>query len=353
MRIAINGWFHGQLTTGSGQYLEALADWLPRVGEAHEFILIKRGDGALAAAEEGHDGGITRSTQNGIRNTDYVIRHASTPFDRLNTNLAKLWFEQVTFPRACRRLRADAAFVPYWGSPWWQPCPVVVTVHDLIPLLLPLYRSGMLQRAYTALASRTARRAAAVLTDSEASKRDIIAQLGIPADRIHAIHLAADPRFQPVTDLAELARVRATYGLPDGQFFLYLGGFDARKNVGRMIEAYARIRSGDRSQESGVSLQPVLSPRPGSPALRTFGVIPDTFSLPELVIAGKLPATDTAFSPDPRPVAARLGVADCVHCIGWVAEADKPALYSLALGTVFVSEYEGFGLPVLEAMACD
>jgi glycosyltransferase involved in cell wall biosynthesis len=52
-------------------------------------------------------------------------------------------------------------------------------------------------------------------------------------------------------------------------------------------------------------------------------------------------------------VVARLGVADCVHCIGWVDEADKPALYSLALGTVFVSEYEGFGLPVLEAMACE
>ena len=76
-------------------------------------------------------------------------------------------------------------------------------------------------------------------------------------------------------------------------------------------------------------------------------------AVPCLVIAGKLPAADTAFSPDPRPVAARLGVDDCVHCIGWVDEADKPALYSLALATVFVSEYEGFGLPVIEAMACE
>ena len=80
---------------------------------------------------------------------------------------------------------------------------------------------------------------------------------------------------------------------------------------------------------------------------------PDTCPLPALVIAGKLPTSNTAFSPDPRPVAARLGVGDCVYCIGWVDEADKPALYSLALGTIFVSEYEGFGLPVLEAMACE
>ncbi len=72
-----------------------------------------------------------------------------------------------------------------------------------------------------------------------------------------------------------------------------------------------------------------------------------------LVIAGKLPDADTAFAPDPRLAAARLGVGDCVHFTGWVDEADKPALYSLALATVFVSEYEGFGLPVLEAMACE
>ena len=228
-------------------------------------------------------------TQDAIRNTQYALRtiHASTPFDRLNINLAKLWFEQVTFPRACRRLRADVAFVPYWGSPWWQPCPMVVTVHDLIPLLLPLYRGGMLQRAYTALVSRTARRAAAVLTDSEASRRDIIAHLGIPADRVHAIHLAADPRYRPVTDPDELARIRAKYGLPDAPFLLYLGGFDARKNVGRMIEAYARMRSGVRSQEtgargqeSGVMSQPSQVPDP-------CRLIPDP--CPALVIAGKLP----------------------------------------------------------------
>ena len=210
MRIAVNGWFHDQLATGSGQYLEALAECLPRIASGHEFIMIKRRDeeeprsggaeeqGIMGAGEQGSG----REAQDGVRNTQHAIRTipASTPFDRLNTNLAKLWFEQVTFPRACRRLRADVAFVPYWGSPWWQPCPMVVTVHDLIPLLLPLYRGGMLQRAYTALVSRTARRAAAVLTDSEASRRDIIAHLGIPAERVHAIHLAADPRYRPVTD---------------------------------------------------------------------------------------------------------------------------------------------------------
>ena len=131
MRIAVNGWFHDQLATGSGQYLDALAECLPRIASGHDFIMIKRRDEEERGAEKRGAGrrargaGERRETQDGIRNTQHAIRTipVSTPFDRININLAKLWFEQVTFPRACRRLRADVAFVPYWGSPWWQPCP--------------------------------------------------------------------------------------------------------------------------------------------------------------------------------------------------------------------------------------
>ena len=94
----------------------------------------------------------------------------------------------------------------------------------------------------------------------------------------------------------------------------------------------------------------------GWSGIRGLGLTPDPcllspVSCPHLVIAGQLPTTDTPFAPDPRPVVARLGLADLVHFTGWVYEADKPALYSMALGSVFVSEYEGFGLPVVEGMA--
>lgn len=317
MRILVNGWFLDQLATGSGQYLTALAEWLPRVDAAHDFILVCPGP-------------VARSVQAANLPSHFTVQDSrfTHRLARLSPNLAKLWFEQIAFPAACRRLRADVAFVPYWGSPWWAPCPVAVTIHDLIPLLLPAYRGGLAQRAYTWLVSRTARRAAAVLTDSEASKRDIIAHLGIPAGRIHAIHLAADPHYRPVTDPATQAQVRAKYKLPPGPFLLYLGGFDVRKNLTRTISAYARLL--DRLTQAGAA-------RP----------------LPALVIAGKAPATGSAFAPDPRPVAERLGVTPQVHFTGWVDEADKPALYALATATLFVSEYEGFGLPVLEAMASE
>jgi glycosyltransferase involved in cell wall biosynthesis len=308
VRVVINGWFRDQLTTGSGQYLAALTEWLPRVREAHEFVLLQHAGKPVSDGE-----GMTCVT-------------ATTPFDSLSDNLAKLWFEQVAFPVACRRLRADVAFVPYWGAPWWSPCPLVVTIHDLIPLLLPAYRGGILQRSYTWLVGRTARRAAAILTDSGASRRDIVRHLGIEAQRIYAVHLAASPHFRRVDDPVTLAQVREKYGLSGEPFLLYLGGFDVRKNVPRLLEAYSRLV---QSLASGA------------------------LCVPCLVIAGRLPATDTEFAPDPRLIVERLGLADHVRLLGWVDETDKPALYTLAAGTLFVSEYEGFGLPVLESMACD
>jgi glycosyltransferase involved in cell wall biosynthesis len=163
------------------------------------------------------------------------------------------------------------------------------------------------------------------VTDSEASRRDIAAHLGIPFDRVHAIYLAAN-------DCAEIAAwdrdagVRARLNLPDGPFLLYLGGFDVRKNVLRTVEAYARLVS--RCASEGVGA-------------------------PDMVIAGKLPAADSPFAPDPRPLVETLGIGERVHFLGWVEETDKAALYGLAAGVLFVSEYEGFGLPVLEAMACE
>lgn len=310
MRIVVNGWFWDQMATGSGQYLAALAEELPRVGSSHELILVRsRIDGGKGALPQG-----------------WQVVHAATPFDGVSRNLAKLWFEQVTFPHICARRQADVAFVPYWGSPWRRPCPVVVTVHDLIPLLLPLYRGGVAQRAYTQLVTGTARRASAVLTDSEASRQDIIRHLRIPEEQVHAVHLAVGPSSAGWLAPDHLAGVRVRYHLPEGPMLLYLGGFDARKNLLRTIEGYGHFLA--RCATEGISA-------------------------PALVIAGKLPASDSAFAPDPRPTVERLGLGKRVHFTGWVEEADKPALYALSEGVLFLSEYEGFGLPVLEAMACD
>jgi glycosyltransferase involved in cell wall biosynthesis len=279
MKIAINGAFWNQPTTGSGQYLRALLPALKRRAPGNVYKVI-----------EPHAGG----------------------------NLAKLWFEQIAFPRACRRERAALAHVPYFAAPLFPATRTVVTIHDLIPLLLPAYRGSPLVRVYTRLVAASARRADAVIADSECSKRDIVRHLGIDAARVHVVYLAADARYRLVDDTTA---VRHKYALPE-KYLLYLGGFDQRKNVRVIIEAFARM-----------------------PEFCAAGY--------RLVLAGVRLGTDSKFFPNPQRIAREVGLReDALQCLGWVDEDDKPALYAGAAAFLFPSLYEGFGLPPLEAMAC-
>jgi glycosyltransferase involved in cell wall biosynthesis len=303
MRVAFNASFLGQASTGSGQYTYQLLRALARLNREDEYLSYS--PHALSTDDSGLP----------------PVRALNAPFAQRSENLAKLWFEQVSFPRACRGAGADLAHVPYWGPPLVPTVPTVVTVHDLIPLLLPAYRGSLSVRLYTILVSVAARRATAIITDSLHSRADIVHHLHVPAERVYAISLAADPGCQPMTDRNALASVRQKYGLPP-TYILYLGGFDQRKNVPGLLAAYALVR-----QELGNQAPP-------------------------LVVAGRLPSADTPFFPSPQRIAHELGIADRVLLPGWIAEEDKPALYSGAVFFAFLSLYEGFGLMPLEAMAC-
>jgi glycosyltransferase involved in cell wall biosynthesis len=308
LKIALNAWFIDQPTTGSGQYLTHLLAEYAAHPAGHRFLLC------------GHTGQqLPDRLASASSIPEWKTLH--TPFDprpsSFQRHLAKLWFEQVSFPRACLRWGADLIHVPYWASPLFCHIPTIVTIHDLIPVLLPAYSGGRLGRLYTWLVSLAARRATHVLTDSQASRQDILSYLDIPPQRVEAILLAAGDRFQPVHDPQTREQVKRKYALPQ-HYLLYLGGFDVRKNVPAILRAYARLR------------------------------LPNS----NLVIAGKLPPHDTAFTPHPRRIAAELGITDRVRLIGWVDEEDKPAVYSMAAAFVFPSQYEGFGLPPLEAMSC-
>ena len=307
MRIAINAWFWDSPTTGSGQYTRRLVEHLSAAEPDLELVLVKS-----------HGWGF------------HVSRFTSKAWDRLQpetwnpkpgtSDLKKVWFEQITFLRACRHLKADVAHAPYWAPPLAPSVPTLVTIHDLIPLLLSEYRGGPLVRLYAALVSRTARSARLVVTDSEASRRDIIVNLKIPAERVRVVYLAADERFTP-TPAPEDVNVRMRYGLP-ARYVLYLGGFDVRKNVATVLAACRRAA-------------PAIGE--GCP----------------LVIAGRLPTEDTPFTPNPRRLAQEYEMDErLVHFTGFVDDADKPALYRGAVAFVFPSRYEGFGLPPLEALAC-
>ena len=300
MRLTLNGVFWTAPGVGSGQYLHGLLPALADLAPGDERVL------ALPGAPGDVPPDLAR-----------VVRWA--PPARLASgkaaDLAKTWFEQVIFPR----LAADAnvAHVPYFAPPLNPSAPTVVTVHDVIPLVLPAYRGSALARLYFRLVAAALPRADHIIADSEYSRQDILTRFKLPPDRVTTVHLAVGERFRPAAPEA-VAAVRALYSLPD-QFILYLGGFDVRKDVETLLQAWGELK------------------RRGQTA--------------PLVIAGGLPKAESAAVRDPRRQAAALGLTDVIFP-GWIAAEDQPALLSAATVFVFPSRYEGFGLPPLEAMAC-
>ncbi len=297
MRIIVSGWFLSHADTGSGQYLHALLRELP----------------ALAADLDLHVVAPLPAPQ-----PPGWQLHARLAGSR---PLAKVRFEQLEIPRAARQLQADIVHIPYWAPPLRSPAPLVVTVHDIIPLLLPEHRGSLPMRLYAALAAAATRGATKVIADSRSSSRDIIARLQLPPERVHTVHLAAAEHFASAAGAAPADSLRAKYGLPIC-YVLYLGGFQRRKNVRHLLAAWTWARSG----------------------------LPEGY---QLVIAGRLPPhPDGRLFHDLPAIAVRHGIRESVRFIGAVDEADKPALYQGAACFVFPSSYEGFGLPPLEAMAC-
>jgi len=296
MHIAVNAWFWNRPDTGSGQYTRRLVGALLPMGVRVTLIA--------------PEGGITDPPDGAG-----VLATPPRPGNR-----GKVRFEQADFPRAVQESDADLAHIPYWGGPLRCALPIAVTIHDMIPLLLPEYRGGPSVRLYTSLVAASAQGASAILTDSEASRRDIVAHLKLPPERVHAVPLAADPIYTPETDAETDSAVRRNHNLPP-EYVLYLGGYDVRKNLPVLLHAYTHVKRG-------------------------FG---DHFPL---VLAGRIPP-----NPSPRftaiePMLDELGLRDAVRVLGEVAESDKPALYRGAACFVYPSRYEGFGLPPLEAMAC-
>ncbi|MGE5508139.1 MAG: glycosyltransferase family 4 protein [Chitinophagales bacterium] len=194
---------------------------------------------------------------------------------------------------------------------------LAVTVHDLIPYVLPQTCSPtFLSRALEDVPQAVAE-ADIIITVSTHSKRDLQEVLGVPEGRIAVIPEAPDEAFQPLDQDACRLKIRRKYGLA-GPFILNVGGFSRRKNLPRLVEAFA-----DLARRTGLPHSLVLVGRPGGGCYAQC-----------------------------QALAARLGLAERVKFPGFVAEGDLPALYNAAELFVFPSLYEGFGLPPLEAMAC-
>src|ERR671939_762334 len=309
MRIGINALFLQKPATGMGQHLLHLLEGLDTLDEKEQqYVLL---------APRFRRAYTVRAPQLSDRFREVEVVSALA---RLGENVEQVWWEQIGIVRAGVQERIDLLHCPYWSNPLWSPWPTVVTVHDVIQFVLPEYAWRKISRVYFGLVSAGARRADAVITVSECSKRDIVKLLGLAPERIHVIGNAVDDSLYPVRDAWLLASVRERYGIGP-HFILYFGGFDLRKNVPRLIEAYARLPEALRREY-------------------------------QLVIAGRYQNLGHPLFPDPRRTVASLGLESSVIFTGQVREQDKAPLFSAATIFAFPSLYEGFGIPVLEAMAC-
>jgi len=214
------------------------------------------------------------------------------------------------------RCAPDVLFVPAHTLPLVLAPRSVITIHDLGFLHHPKTHTRG-QRLYYRLFTRfSARRATHIIAISEATKRDLQRYYGTSDHKISVIYHGVHPRFKPITDQAVLRGVMQRYGiLPP--YLLFVSTIQPRKNIVRLIEAFARARA----------------------------VINDRVML---ILAGKRGWLTGQI----EGRAAELGIADVVRFTGYVTDTDLPALLSGALAYVVPSLYEGFGMSVLEAQAC-
>src|SRR5687767_5900947 len=205
-------------------------------------------------------------------------------------------------PKILDKVQPDVCHYTNFLAPTFEDRPYLVTIHDMG---LESLRDAhpLAKRLYTRrLVPHVARKAKLIVTNSEFSKWEIVRYLGIAEDRIRVTPLAASPDFKPVP-----AR-------PENPYFLYVGNLEPRKNLERLIEAFARIPDKDH----------------------------------ELVIVGNRWYHGNAA----EEKASLLGLSGRVKFLGYVPRADLPGIFSGATAFVYPSLLEGFGLPIVEAMAC-
>ncbi len=223
----------------------------------------------------------------------------------------------LTLSAELRKHPVDVLHVQYTAPPL-APCPVVATIHDLSFEHLPetFNRRSWMQLRLTV--RRTARRAAHLITLSEYSRNDIHETYKIPLERITVTPAAAPQRFARVTNATEIESVRQKYRIRES-YILTLSSIQPRKNLVRLIEAYSYLKE------------------------HHLGA-----GLPQLVIAGKKGWLEN----EVFRVANESTAAKDILFTGYVPGAELPALLTGALCFVYPSYFEGFGLPVLEAMQC-
>lgn len=303
MRIAIDFTPAAHQRAGIGRYTRGLVQALAGLDAENEYTLLVLGRRGAHFIPSGLP-------------ANFKLRFAPLS-DRWAT---VLWYRlNLPLPVDIFTGRADLLHGPSFTLPP-SFTPSLLTVHDLSFLRYPQGAHPALLAWLTRAVPRSLTRARHVLADSHSTRADLIELMQVPAEQITVIGAGVEARFQPVDDVETLQRVRARYRLPQ-RFILSVSTLEPRKNFDGLVAAFSQLATD--------------SPRSLAADLH-------------LVIAGgKGWLYDAIFA-----AAEASPVRERIHFTGFVDDDDLPALYSMASLFAFPSHYEGFGIPVLEAMAC-
>lgn len=278
---------------GIGTYVAGLLGGLARIDPVNRYVVFAR------RAGEPHLPALP---------SNFEVVRAEAPGYSLRELVGLSW--------SLRRRPLDLFHATHYSLPAALPAATVVTVHDLIHLLFPEHLPGRLALLYARLMlGRTARLARRLIAVSQATRADLMRELGVPASLVDVVPNGLDPRFLRPVGASELAARLAALGLAP-PYLLFLGNPKPHKNLDRLLAAYAHLVEGGSEP-------------------------------PPLVLAGARDGELAALASR----TARLGMGERLRLLGHVPAADLPALLQGATLFLFPSQYEGFGLPVLEAMA--
>jgi len=239
----------------------------------------------------------------------YPVPANLTPAQGSKGHFRRLLWTQLQVPRIYHKLHSPLLFSPIPEAPLFTNCRYVVTVHDLIPLRFPKSRSP-LTTYFRYYIPQVLAQAQHIICDSTATAQDITQFYDIPASKITPVLLAYNAEHFRVLDLPDREKVN------NPPYFLYIGRHDPYKNLHRLIEAFAAL-----------------------PNYRDY----------ELWITGP---TDERYTPLLASQVDQLGITTQVKFLNYVPYEQLPIIINQAIALVFPSLWEGFGLPVLEAMAC-
>ena len=308
MRVGINASFLRKLNTGIGQ---VTLNFLRKVSESSrtEFILYLEED-----------------IPDGLDIPKHFRKQVLLPLWKRDDIVRKLWWERFLVPKRAKCDGCDV-FISLYQSATVMPKSVrhIMLVHDIIPKLLPEYLNNWRKRLHWESVERGIRHADKIYAVSSRTEKDLIRHLGVSPSSVSVNRIDVDPIFKRAVTSTRSAEVMRKYHLSPG--YLYSGGgLEVRKNVEGVLRAYRSLLDREKSDH--------LAP-----------------ATPPLVISGKLLPQLAPLVTDVERLAKDLDLMPHVHILDAVPQRDLPALYAGARLFLYPSQYEGFGLPVLEAMS--